>query len=90
MVREASEGLDTDDVFDTAVDKLDHFSCQEPALTGFVSDAHDGLRIFDQIVDAGRRIKVLTLFVSLVDRTEEGLDGPDPRRALHGGLFAGA
>ena len=66
VVGEASERLDAHDVLDAAVDQLDHFSGQEPAFAGLVPDAHDGLRVFDQLVDAGGRIKVSALFICII------------------------
>ena len=77
MVGKAAEGLDADDVLDTAVDQLDHLSGEEPAFAGLIADTHDGFRVFDQLVDAGGRIEVPALLIGSVDRTQESLYSPD-------------
>ncbi len=91
MIRQASEGLNADDVGNAALDQLHHLARQEPPLTGLVADIDDGLCILDDLVDAGRRLKVPALLVLAVNGPQRDvLDGVD--RCLHaeGRLFGGA
>ena len=51
MVRQAAEGLDADDIVDSAVDQFEHLTGQEPALTGLVSEGDKAVCHHCQILD---------------------------------------
>lgn len=91
VVRQAAEGLGTYDVRYAFLDQFHHLTGQEPSLTGLVADGYDGLRIGDNLVDAGGGIEMLTFFKCLHGRAaQDMLDGPDAQRGDLRSLFAGA
>ena len=61
VVRQTAEGLDTDNVIDTTVDQLQHFSGKEPALSGLISERNKLVSHYCQIFDPRRRCKMLTV-----------------------------
>lgn len=91
VVRQAAEGLGTYDVRYAFLDQFHHLTGQEPSLTGLVADGYDRFRIGDDLVNAGRRIKMLTFFKSLHGRAAEDMfDGPDTQCRDLRSFFAGA
>ena len=61
MVGQAGKRLGADDVIDTAVDQFNHFTGQEPAFTGLVTDGYDRTGIFCQRLDVHWWMEPLTL-----------------------------
>ena len=56
MVRQAAEGLGADDVFNAALDQLQHLPRQEPALAGHVAEGYEFAGHLRHVGDvAGRR-----------------------------------
>ena len=61
MVGKAGKRLTAHDVAGAVFDQLYHFPGQEPSFTGLVTDAHDGFRIFHNLIDTDGSIEVLTV-----------------------------
>ena len=79
MVWQAAEGLGTYDIVDSAVDQFDHFTGQEPALTGLITDGNDLLCIFYCLIDPAGRLKVDTLFKGLSGTATQIFQGIDTK-----------
>lgn len=70
---------------------LDYLNIRSAILSGLVADGYDRFRIGDDLVNVGRRIKMLTFFKSLHGRAAEDMfDGPDTQRGNLCSLLAGA
>ena len=88
MVRQAAEGLCTDDIVDAGVDQLDHFAGQKPAFSGLVPDGNDGASVFGDFPDRNRSAEMFAPF-KLMDRaSSEPVDGPDSEGTDPGGGFS--
>ena len=75
MVRQAAKWLDADDVRNTAVDQLHHFSGQEPSFTGLVSGRNDRCGHFCKIMDICGRCEVAALLQGFVGGFSQPVDG---------------
>ena len=61
MVWKAGKRLGTNDVWRSAVDQLDHLTCQEPSFTCLVSDGYERFCVGCQVFDVCRRIETFAL-----------------------------
>ena len=77
MVGQTAEGLGTHDVRCAAVDQLQHFSCQEPSLTGLVTQGNDVFCHGSGVLDPCRRREVTALLKLFAGRVPHLFQEPD-------------
>ena len=68
MVWKAGKRLGTNDVWRSAVDQLDHLTCQEPSFTCLVSDGYErfcvGCQVFD-VCGGSKRLLLASSFLKV-------------------------
>ena len=90
MVGQTAKGLGADDIVHTAVDQLQHLSCEEPSLAGLVAQGHKALGHLSQFIDGGRGRKMHAGFQLFLSCPAEILQQGDTGIAQPCGRFLGA
>ena len=90
MVRQTAEGLGADNVVGTALNKLHHFSGEEPAFTCLVSDGNNGFRIGSDGLNLRRRMEMPGFLKGLHSCRTHPFHGTNARLCDEGRLSAGS